>query len=231
MELNQNIVYDLTADDWWENISVYWQGSYTLADYDREILLKRLKKKFIRILKIDEEMINEELHLLNDLHLDPVDLTFLVCVLECEYDLKSSNRLACQIDTVGDLLNYCEQTWPSRDLESWFPDPLLPEPEPKTRVRRVLKTVNKVRFINKLTTFVRTLFKRSPNPLRKYIIQGRRRWIKIEEEGIHPSQEVLDRKWANWELWNEQDWIDWYGSKWPIYQEECNRKIKNNNSN
>ena len=227
MELNQNSPYDLVADDWWENISIYWEGSYTLVDYDKKILFKRLKQKFVRVLKIDEERINEKLNLREDLGLGPLDITFLVGVLECEYDLKPSNRLACQIDTLDELLNYCQQTWPPRDLESWFPDPLLPEPEPKTRLRRILKTVNKVELVNKVTTFIRTLFKRSPNPLRKYIIQGRRRWIKIEEEGIEPSQEVLDSKWSNWELWTEQDWIDWYGSKWPVYQE----KIKNNNSN
>ena len=218
MELKQNILYNLTADDWWENICIYWHGSYTLPDYHREILLKRIKKKFVRVLNINEETINKKSNLLHDLHLKGTDITFLVGVLECEYDLRPSSRLACQIETVDDLLNYCEQTWPPRDLEVWFPDPLLPEPEPKTRFRRILKIINKVGPIKKVTTFIRRLFKRSPNPLRKYIIQGRRRWLKIEKEGIHPSEEIIDEKLTNWELWSEQDWIDWYGAKWQTYQ-------------
>ena len=231
MELNQNIVYNLTTDDWWENISVYWEGSYTLVDYDREILFKRLKNKFVRVLKIDEELISEELTLFNDLHLKGGNITFLLIVLECEYDLKPNNKLACQIDTVGDLLNYCEQTWPSIDRNLLFPDLLIIEPEPKIQTIQILKTVNKIGIINKVTTFVRTLFKRSPNPLRKYIIQGRRRWVQLVEEDISPSDEVLDKKLANWGSWTKQDWIDWYGVKWPVYQEQYDGEIKNSNFN
>lgn len=226
MQLNQNVLYNLYVDDWWENISVYWYGSYTLGNYDREILFRRIKKKFSRVLEIDEKKITEKLDLIDDLHMDGREIAFLICVLECEYDLKPNNKLASQLDTVGDLLNYCKQTWPLSDRESWFPDPLLPEPEPKAQVRRVLKTINKVKIINKITTFVRSLFKRSPNPMRKYILQGRRRWIKIIEEGIDPSDEILEEKVSNWELWTEQDWVDWYGSKWPIYQKEYEGIIK-----
>jgi hypothetical protein len=71
--------------------------------------------------------------------------------------------------------------------------------------------------IKEMTTFLRNLFKTSDNPLRKYIIQGRRRWVEIEKKGIHPSDEILDTKWDNWELWTKQDWIDWYGVKWKYH--------------
>lgn len=108
MELNQNIVYTLIAEDWWEEISVYWNGSYTLVDYDRQLLFRRLKNKFVRVLKISEQTVNEELNLITDVGLKGIDITFLICVLECEYDLRSNNRLACQISTIGHLLDYCE---------------------------------------------------------------------------------------------------------------------------
>jgi|AntRauMFilla1563_2_1112583.scaffolds.fasta_scaffold70003_1 acyl carrier protein len=217
MQLNQNLMYEANADDWWENVSIYWRGSYTLGDYDQEIIFKRLKSKFVRVLNINEEVIKENLNLQIQLSLDPLEITFLISVLECEYGLERSEKLACQIDTIADILVYCEQTWPSKSEESWFPDPFLPEPEPKTRFRRVLKYLNRLQAIKEMTTFLRNLFKTSDNPLRKYIIQGRRRWVEIEKKGIHPSDEILDTKWDNWELWTKQDWIDWYGVKWKYH--------------
>ena len=225
MELNQSINYTVTTEDWWENFSVYWNGSYSLVEYDRQILFKRLKNKFVRVLKVSEKTINEEMSLRDDFFLKGIDITFLVCVLECEYDLRSSNKLACQISTIGDILSYCEQTWPSKDFSLWSND--LKLPEPKTQLKRILEFINKLGFINKITTFIRVLLKRKSNPLRKYIIKGRRRCIRIEKLDIHPSEEILDDKWENWRLWNEQDWIDWYGSKCSIYRKQFGHEKMN----
>jgi len=229
MELNQNIVYSLNAKDWWENISIYWHGSYTIIEYDRDIIFQRLQKKFVRVLNIDKAQIHEESNLVKDLLLQGSEVVFLVGVLECEYDLKSNNRLACQIKTVGDLLNYCKQTWPSEDVNVWFPNPLLSEVEPKTPFRQMLKTINHLQPIHTFTTFFRTFLQRSPNPLRKYILQGRRRWLKLNKMDIHPNNEAFNEKLINLDLWTEQDWIDWYGAKWKVYKEGYegyNEKIK-----
>ena len=141
MELNQNKIYDKITTDWWENIFVYWEGSYTLVYYDRDILFKRLKKKFGQVLKIKDKTIIEELRLREDLHLKGVDIVFLVGVLECEYDLKPDNKLACQINTVGELLNYCEQMWPAYDVESWFSDPVRSKTKSMTTLKQILKTI------------------------------------------------------------------------------------------
>lgn len=225
MELNQNIDYTLTTEDWWENFPVYWNGSYSLVEYDRQILFKRLKNKLVRVLKVNEKTINEKMDLREDFFLKGIDITFLVYVLECEYDLRSSNKLACQISTIGDVLSYCEQTWPAKDFHLSSTDPKLPEP--RTRLKQILKIVNKLSIINKITTFICALLERRPNPLRKYILQGHRRWAKIEKSGIHPSEEIFDEKFESWTFWNEQDWIDWYGFKFSIYQKQYEHEKMN----
>ncbi len=77
-----------------------------MADNIRQRVINLIAER----MDVDPDQITDDTHFVNDLQSDSLDMAELVIDLEEEFDLSISDEEAQQIETVGQAIEYIEET-------------------------------------------------------------------------------------------------------------------------